>query len=693
VTEANSRVRLGVIGIIVLALFSGLFVRLWFLQVASSTSYAAQTEANRVRIIHESAVRGNIIDRTGKVIVRSELINSIQVRRGITDAERKRMVPRLAKVLGVKKKYINARLDSVRYSPYQPVPIKDGVDYQTMVYIKERPEQFPRVDVVRRSIRRYPLFDEYSKIYPNPFEHLTPASHLLGYVGAVNRNEQKLHKGEGYGPDDVIGKVGVEQVFESELRGAPRVRKLEVDSHGRLVEVLKDKPAQAGNWVQLTLDVDVQRVVEESLAQGMSKAGGLRDPTIRDRFKTYGAKGGAAVVLDARDGSVIALASAPTFDIREFTDGIPAEKYAVLNDPNNNFPLLNRTIQGQYAPGSTWKTFTALAALRAGIVTPKEVILDQGFVKFGEPGNEQEFKNAGKERLGPVVLETALSRSSDVYFYIMGFRFWGGAKEYKKKGYNDDDLKVGYAIQRVAKTFGFGKRTNIGLADEHEGRIPDRKFKARINKDSAAESDRSWLPGDSAALSVGQGDLLVTPLQEATAYAAFANGGTIYAPRLASKILTPSGQSKLRDLPPQVVSKINLEPQVRALIMNGLKGVVVGLGTAGPAFQGYSGMPVAGKTGTAEVLGKQDTSVFVGIMNPDIIASEPDPAKRTEEFHPVECANNRCAQYIVVVFVEEGGNGGSVAAPIVRRIMEGLSGVIDPPEVELVPPKEPGGDD
>jgi penicillin-binding protein 2 len=669
VTEAKSRVRLGIIGIIVIALFSGLFARLWFLQVASSTSYAAQTEANRVRIVHETAVRGSILDRNGLPLVQSSLVNTIQVRRGLTDEERKVMVPNLAKALGVTKTYINKRLDSVRYSPYQPVPIQNNVPYKTLVYVKERPEMFPKVDAIRRSVREYPLFEEIRLIYPSVFKDTTPASHLLGYVGAVNKDEQKLHEGEGYGPDDVIGKVGVEQVFESELRGKPRARKLEVDSRGRLVQVLRDDPAEAGNDVQLTLDIDVQRVAEESLAQGMRKAGGLRDPTIKDRFKTYSAKGGAAVVLDATDGSVVALASAPTFDVTEFTDGIPIEKYQALNDPKSNFPLLNRAIQGQYAPGSAWKTFTALAGLETGVTDPEEVIQDRGEIKFGVPPNEQIFKNAGKERHGAVKLQSAIQVSSDVYFYTMGFRFW--------RAFEKGNRATGYAIQRLAKRFGFGTKTGIGLPDEHPGRIPNQRFKARINKNNSDESTKVWLPGDSAALAVGQGDLLVTPLQLAAGYAAFVNGGTLYQPRLAQRILTPNSTSNLRELPPQAIGEIHLDPDIRTLVMNGLKDAVIGIGTAAPAFSGLSlpaGWEVGGKTGTAEVFGRQDTSVFVGIVNPDPPAGSDLP------------------QYVVVVFVEEGGNGGSVAAPITKRIIQALAGEKDPPEVRLIPPKNPGGD-
>ncbi len=674
-TEAKSRVRLGIVGVVIIALFSALFIRLWFLQVASTTSFAAQTEANRVRILHEPAVRGSILDRTGRKLVENKLVNTIRIRRGLTDDERKILVPNLAKALkplGVTKAFIDKRLDSGRYGPYEPVPIKDDVPYKRLVYIKERPEMFPKVDVVRRSIRVYTLFEEIKLIYPSVFAEATPASHVLGYVGAVNKDEQKLHAGEGYGPDDVIGKIGAEQVFESELRGAPRTRKLEVDSRGRLVQVLRDKPAQAGNDVQLTIDLDVQRVAEESLTVGMRKASKLKDPGIKDRFKTFSAKGGAAVVMDASDGSIVAMASAPTFDITEFTDGIPIEKYTALNDSKSNYPLLNRAIQGQYAPGSTWKTFTALAALEVGVTTADEVYVDKGFVEFGDEPNVQTFKNAGKEAYGNVQLERAIQVSSDAYFFTMGFRFWSG--------YNNDNLKKGYAIQHVAKRYGFGRPTGVGLANELPGRIPDRKFKAQLNKNDPDTSRRAWLPGDSAALAVGQGDFLVTPLQLATGYAAFINGGTLYAPRLASKVLTPGGQSVLRDLPSQMIGSVEIDPAYRTVIMEGLKKVILGIGTAAEAFRGYSGLPAAGKTGTAEVFGKQDTSVFVGVLNPDALPES------------IDLADPLTHQYVIVVFVEEGGNGGSVAAPIAKRIMLALSGDPNPPEVRLVQPKTPGGE-
>ncbi|MBM3671253.1 MAG: penicillin-binding protein 2 [Actinobacteria bacterium] len=676
-SEAKSRVRLGITGIVVMALFCGLFARLWFLQIASSESFAAQTEQNRVRVLHESATRGTILDTNGREIVESAFVNTIRVRRGLTDEEREAMVPNLAEVLDVTQGYINKRLDSVRYSPYEAVPIKNGVSFDKLVYIKERPEMFPKVDVVRRSVRLYPVFEELAKIYPSLYADTTAASHLLGYVGAINKDEQKLHKGEGYGPDDVIGKGGVEQVFETELRGNPRKRKLEIDSRGRLVQVLNDRPAEAGNDVQLTMDIDIQRIADESLVQGMRNAGYLQDTSVKDRFKTYGAKGGAVIVLDATDGSVIAMASRPSFDIREFTYGTPFEKFAALNDPASNSPLLNRVIQGEYAPGSTWKTFTALAALQTGIVDPEVVVIDRGFIEFGDEPNVQTFKNAKKEAHGAVKLRGAIQVSSDVYFYALGFKFW--------RAFSDANRVKGYAIQNLARDYGFGDQTGIGLPDEHFGRIPDQKFKATINKGNPDSSTQLWLPGDSAALAVGQGDLLVTPLQLAAGYAAFANGGTLYQPRLARLILTPGGQQVLREIPSQPVTEINLDPTIRAQVMDGLKDALIGIGSAQPAFSGLSlptGWQVAGKTGTAEVFGKQDTSVFAGILNPD-----PPEGSVICAHHELLLKPGCIPQYVVVSFIEEGGFGASVAAPIVRRIMEAIGAKVTPSPADDIPPK------
>jgi penicillin-binding protein 2 len=411
------------------------------------------------------------------------------------------------------------------------------------------------------------------------------------------------------------------------------------------------------------MDLNIQRVTQDSLEQAMRAANGLKNPNEKMRFETYKANGGAAIVIDARDGSIVALASEPDFNVGEFTDGIPAEKYKLLNSPASNFPLIDRALQGQYAPGSTWKLMTAIAALEAGTTTPDDVVQDRGEIRY----EDQIFKNAGGIRHGAVALQTAIAVSSDVYFYIQGLRLW---EIYAGEGGESKNRRKGSAIQNVARRFGFSRSTGVGLGSELTGRIPDEKFKLKFNKNNPDPFTRDWLPGDSINLAVGQGDLLVTPMQMAVAYSAFANGGTRYVPRVATRILAPGGESILRELLPQTAGKAPVKPELRDAIMAGLKDAALpgGIGTAARAFAGYGGIEVAGKTGTAEVYGKQDTSVFMAIVNPQ-------PALGADE-----------PQYVISVFVEQGGNGGSVAAPIARRIAEALSGEANPAGVRLVPP-------
>lgn len=658
-TEANSRGRLGVVGVIVMALFSGLFVRLWFLQIGGSSADAVeQTRANRTRTVTEPGVRGSILDRNGNVLVRDELIDSIVVRRGMTPEERERTIPNLANLLNVKPKEIEKRIESPRYSPFEAVPIADNVSYDTIVSIKQRPEEFPKVDAVRRSVRTYPYLvgqgDDERPIAP----------HLLGYVGEPNKREQRLHEGEGYHVDDLIGKDGVEQMFESELRGEPHIRELVVDSRGRLVEVKKDTPATAGNDIQLTMDADIQRITEESLEQGMTQARKIRDINDNSRFKTFNAGGGAAIVIDARDGSVLSFASAPDFNVSDFTNGIPVDQFEKLTAPDSDFPLLNRVTQGLYAPGSTFKLISSIAALETGTYTPDFSFDDRGSVKFGNP--PQEFNNAGKTPHGPVDLERALTVSSDVYYYNLGFLLW--------KDFSNGNEKQGYAIQSTAERFGFDQPTGVGLPNEANGRLPDEKFKEDLNRNSDDEFSREWLPGDSANIAVGQGDVLVTPIRLATAYAAFANGGKLFTPRLAQQVRSPGDGSVIRDLPSQEAGTVTISKEVYDAVMPGLLGAVnSGEGTARSAFNGYIGTGptlVAGKTGTAEVAGRQDNALFVGIVNPT-------PASPDEP------------QYVVVVVVEEAGFGGSVAAPIARRIIDSINNPFEVPAgVRVTPPKD-----
>ena len=301
-TEGNSRLRLGIIGVIVFALFSALFARLWFLQVADSTSFAAQTEKNRVRTIKDPPVRGSILDDKGNVVVQNTLVDEVTVKRGLTPAETSITATNLARVLLMSKKAVLNELDSPRFSPYEPVTVAKQVSFDSLVYIEEHPELFPGVQATRRTTRYYKWNDL--------------AAHLIGYVAAINKDELKIHKGQGYGQSDQIGKQGVEQLFESELRGVPRTRRLEVDSRGRFVQVLSDTPAQAGHDVELSLDLGVQKIAEDSLNQGMQFARNIHS-TSGGNLK---ADAGAVVVLERerrigrRDGVVAPVSREPVHE-------------------------------------------------------------------------------------------------------------------------------------------------------------------------------------------------------------------------------------------------------------------------------------------------------------------------------------------------------------------------------------------
>ena len=659
----GSRARLTVIGVIVMFLFSALFARLWFLQVASDSNYAAAATSNRTRIVYEPALRGRILDRNGKPIVDNEPVDVVTFDRHkqMTAAERKLVVGRLAGVLGVAAPEVQKRIDDPNASPFAPVPIATGIPPDVRTYLEEHEIEFPGVKVVRTAVRAYP--------------NGPVAANLIGYVSEINADELKTREKDGYRQGDLIGKDGVEQTFEDVLRGTPRKLKVEVDSQGRVVRTIVDRNAVAGKDVKLTLDVDIQRMAEQSLAQGMDGARALRDKNETQRFANYRAGAGAVVVLDPNDGSVVAMASNPTYDPRQFAAGITPEEFQQLNRPESNFPLVNRATQGLYAPGSTFKLFTAIAGLQTGQIDPNAGFYDQGCLNIGDPPEQR--CNAGKTPHGTVNLPAALTVSSDTYFYNIGREMWQHYNTWTKvktgdKATADGEIGKGYAIQDTAKTYGFDRPTGVGLRDEAGGRVPDQLWKERFNQnepDPRQKRERSlWLPGDNVNLAVGQGDLLVTPLQLASGYAAFANGGTLFTPRLASAVLEPGtgldqAQPAIRELPPQPAGTTALTPQNRQIIMDGLVGTTTsGDGTAYAAFRGIGGPTVAGKTGTAQTTGKQDTSLFVGISPPD----QP--------------------QYVVTAVIEEGGFGASVAAPVVARIFEAINGNANAATVQVRPP-------
>ena len=645
-SEVNSRRRLIVIGAIVVALFSGLLTRLWFLQVAGGEALAVQAHQNHTRVVPVPALRGTMYDRNGKILAQTVAVTTLTVdRQKLTDADRRRLETNLGKLLGVDAAAVGTLIDNPRYQPFVPVPVAENVSLEMAVYVAEHRVQFPRTELSRTSVRRY----------PNGFL----AADILGYTGQINGDELEAREADGYTGDDTIGKTGVEQTFESQLRGAPGTDKIEVDSRGRAVSSSTARQPKGGDDVQLTLDLEAQRLAEESLLQGIDGARSLVDP---DSGSRYAANAGAVVVLDARTGSLVAMASNPSYDPNDFIAGT-ADKY--FDDPAK--PLINRALN-TYAPGSTFKMITSIAMLQTGLRSPEETLDDEGCFKFGGEGEQR--CNARNAAYGTVDLRRALSVSSDVYFYSVGNEFWNRYRD--EGGDKVTGHPVGNGIQGVARAYGFGEATAVGLPGDQPGRVPDHAFRVELNKTNPA--DQAWRRGDSASLAVGQGDVLVTPLQLANAYAAFANGGTLYTPRVASAIRAtnsgfPGGQlgDVVLALDPQTKRTTSLSADNRRPILDGLNGVVTsGEGTAYGAFRDYEGVKVIGKTGTAQRKPNQDTSWFVAITNPDN-----DPA---------------LPQYVVLAMVEQGGFGANVAAPIVRRVIDYLNGNPAPAPVNVAPP-------
>ena len=617
------RFRMTALGVGVACLFGALFVRLWYLQVLDASQYKVAAQRNGVRLVYLPAPRGRILDRNGKVLVDNTVVDVLTVDRSAI-MKHPSEIALLSTVLNEPAEAVKLRILDPRYDSLAPVPIFQP-DADQITYVEEHSTEFPDVQVAQQIVRTYP--------------NGTLAAHVLGYVGEINSSELTAHKGQGYRPGDNIGKSGIELAYESALRGAPGVRKLEVDSNGNVLGTLDTQAPVQGHDVRLTIDLNVQRLAEESLSEGLATARSTVDLVKNSQFSghDYPAPAGAAVVLDPRNGQVLALASSPTYDPSAFVNGISTSLYAQLNDPANHAPLEDRATSGLYAPGSTFKVVTATAGLQHGLITPGTPFYDNGYIKVGG----QKFYNDGHNAYGRLDLQQAITVSSDAYFYTLGEDFWQNGRS--------------LALQDTAKEYGFGAPTGIAIGGEQAGRVPDPTTRRKeYYAYPGVYETPNWYTGDNINLAVGQGELVVTPLQLANAYAAFANGGTLYQPQVA--LDTEHGGTLLSTIGPKAIRDVPLALTDREAMLAGFKGVISSsYGTAHGAFAGWNGPELAGKTGTAQVLNKEPTSVFVGWAPAD---------------NP---------QYLVAVVEEQAGYGASAAAPVARRILEGLYGMPTPP--------------
>jgi penicillin-binding protein 2 len=597
--------RVAVIGGIALVMFGVIFFRLWYLQVLSGDDYVQAAQQNRQRAITIQAPRGEIVDRHGQELVANRNSLSIKVtpdRLPETGEARGAVYRRLAKLLGLNATRLERRVEGeLRTLPFSKPTVKQDVRLELVGYVLERQEDFPGVEVESEFLRDYP--------------HGQVGAHLFGQVGEVSPAELKDRRNGELRMGDRIGKAGIEAQYDRFLRGRNGAAKVEVDALGTLTKALGRRQPVQGSQLRLSLDLDVQRTAQEALASGTGK--------------------GAFAVMNVHNGEVLALGSQPSFDPNVFTKPLSERKLKQLTSKELGEPLLNRAIQAGYPTGSTFKLVTATAALESGYLTPGTVLNDPGSLTVGGVT----FKNAGDAIFGPLALVQALTVSSDVFFYQLG----------------RDMNARGMPLQAWARRLGIGRRTGIDLPAEEPGRLPTPRWRNSWYKQKL--TDRPWSVGDNINLAVGQGDLLSNPLQMAVAYAAIANGGKVLRPRLGLRIEDATGRA-LQQLDAPTARRVKITDENRQAILEGIFGAANSAGgTSTPVFEGFP-VPIAGKTGTAEHLGKPDQSWYVAL------APYPNP------------------RYVVAVTDEAGGFGADTAAPMARLILADLLSVNEDQLVE-----------
>jgi penicillin-binding protein 2 len=599
--------RLKILAFVVAFMFVSLSTRLWFLQVLAGPQHDRDARDNSLRTVATDALRGDIVDSEGRRLVHNRISLEVRINRDELGDEREATLAHLSEILDIPAQVLGEELDTKLYYSYQPVPVAEFVPEEVYFKIREEPEKFKGVEVVEQSVRNYPQG--------------MLGAHLVGWVGQIQADEIDEPRFADYGPSDLVGRAGIEATYERWLRGEPGEERFLVNSDGEVLREFDPKPAQPGHDVRLSLDLDIQRIAEEELAAGIQRARTVLDESTGTNLV---ANAGSVVVIDPNTGGIVAMASWPTFPPSWFVRGL-TEGQRILLFESDQAPMLNRATQITYGPGSTFKPFVALAALKEGRATlggyydcPAEYV---------HPGDESGtvFHNWDGHSSGTLSIAQGLKVSCDTQYYQWGSDFYFLDAQTNKQ-----------ELQRRVRQWGFGRPTDVDLPAEATGTVPDQKY---VNEHPSRYPD-GWIPGIDILLAIGAGEMKATPLQVAQAYAAIASG-KLCQPHLVSTIEDGAGNvakkigGKCRRIP---YTETELD-----YIREALRSVTTG-GTASSVFAPCS-LDVAGKTGTAERPPFQDTSWFAGIV----------PADRP--------------QYVVVATVEQGGFGAETAAPIVRNIM------------------------
>ncbi|MER5404433.1 penicillin-binding protein 2 [Streptomyces sp. NPDC002769] len=650
------QIRLVVIQILVLSLLGTLGGRLWYLQIRNGDEYAKEASGNHVQQVVQPAVRGSILDARGVPIADNETRLVVSASR--TDLlkmkdDGKAVLTKLAGVLGEKPEDViqKVRLCDAKTpqpcwngSPYQPIPITDEATAKQALQIRERSEDFPGITAEPEAVRRYAAPGKSN------------AAQVLGYLSPVTDAEITKAKNteSPYLRSDQVGRSGLERQYDKELRGKAGVTRYEVDNLGRVIGKAKSDKAESGANLVTSIDARVQRVAEYELNDAMKIARTQYDKITSENYK---ADSGAVVVMEAKTGRIVAMASNPTYDPNAWVGGISAKDYQQLTGKDSDYPLLNRAIQGQSAPGSTFKVVSTAAAVEAGYDFDGNYPCTSSYSV-----GSQVFKNFEGENFGPISLGRALEVSCDTVFYGLADNEW------KKDGGINPKKTPKDFFYKAAHQFGLGKETGIDLPNEVTGRVPDRQWKQnywkankavwcktgkkngdyvqRIAYENCLEGNK-MREGDSINYSIGQGDTLVTPIQEAMIYGAIANGGTVHTPTIGKAIVSADGRS-VKEIKPQVRGKLPISKATLKGMNAALEGVVT-RGTAAWKFGGWpqDKIPLHAKTGTAEVYGKQTTS-WLATYSKD---------------------------YTIVMTIAQAGTGSGASGEAVRNIYNALYGV------------------
>jgi penicillin-binding protein 2 len=651
-------IRLVAIQVLVFSLMLTLGGRLWYLQIRNGEEYAEKAAGNHVQQVVQPAVRGAILDARGVPLADNEtrlVVSASRTELMKMDDDGEAVLTRLAGVLDMSYKEVSEKIRLCNAetpqpcwngSPYQPIPVTDEATTQQALQIRERQEDFPGITAEPVAVRRYPA----------PYGART--AQVLGYLSPVTDEEiaQTKDTDSPLLSSDQIGRSGLERQYDAALRGDAGVTRYKVDNLGRVIGEAENDKGEPGSSLVTSIDSRVQAVAEKELVKAMKEARKQHD---RNTNRTYEADAGAVVVMEARTGRIVAMASAPDYDPNAWVGGISARDYAELTGKESNYPLLNRAIQGQAAPGSIFKVIPTAAAVKAGYDFDGRYNCSSSYSIGG-----QVFKNFESQNHGMIDLGRALEVSCDTVYYALAHQEWkkdGGARPKK----NPDDW-----FYKMAHEFGLGERTGIDLPNEVEGRVPDREWKQKYweaNKDAWCKYGKKGgdyveqiayenclegnrlRAGDSVNYSIGQGDTLVTPIQMAVIYAAISNGGTMYEPTVGKAVISPDGRT-VEEIEPEKRGRLPMDAKTLRQTDKALEGVAT-RGTAAWRFADagwpQKEIPMHAKTGTAEVYGKQTTSWF---------------ATYTDE-------------YAIVMTISQGGTGSGASGPAVRAIYDALYGV------------------